>query len=191
MERHWVRIILLCTLILVLPKMLVVWLINVGNLLVVWAKHVHSPYHWAQLLYFGGMKNMSSALCEKILQTFLLTAFPPCSQLSSALATFNAACNAPLARPPQLAAVASIPQFPNNCGWQSFPNVSFKCKPQVEALVWRKRFFFICLVNIGGGGSSGKSNGGDEVADGDVLVEGDETRGDGGTGTCLCVVMWQ
>lgn len=41
----------------------------------------------------------------------------------------------------------------------------------------------VILVNIGGGGSSGKSNGGDEVADGDVLVEGDETRGDGGTGT--------
>ena len=131
---------------------------------------------------------MSSALCEKILQTFLVTAFPPCSQLLSALATFNAACNAALARGPHLATIGSgCEQLRPFLTFQmtAFPNVSFNCKPQVEALVWRKKFFFINLVNIGGGGSSGKSNGGDEVADGDVLVEGDETRGDGGTGTCL------
>ena len=39
------------------------------------------------------------------------------------------------------------------------------------------------LFSIGGGGSSGKSKSGEEVADGEVLVEGEETRGEGGTGT--------
>ena len=39
------------------------------------------------------------------------------------------------------------------------------------------------LFSIGGGGSSGKSKGGEEVADGEVLVDGEETRGEGGTGT--------
>ena len=39
------------------------------------------------------------------------------------------------------------------------------------------------LFIIGGGGSSGKSKGGEEVAEGEVRVEGEETRGEGGTGT--------
>ena len=39
------------------------------------------------------------------------------------------------------------------------------------------------LFSIGGGGSSGKSRGGEDVVDGEVLVEGEETRGEGGTGT--------
>ena len=42
------------------------------------------------------------------------------------------------------------------------------------------------LFSIGGGGSSGKSRGGEDVVDGEVLVEGEETRGEGGTGTCNC-----
>ena len=39
------------------------------------------------------------------------------------------------------------------------------------------------LFSIGGGGSSGKSKGGEEVADGEVLVDGEDTSGEGGTGT--------
>ena len=80
---------------------------------------------------------MSSALCEKILQTFLVTAFPPCSQLLSALATFNAACNAALARGPHLATIGSgCEQLRPFLTFQmtAFPNVSFNCKPQASGL---------------------------------------------------------
>ena len=38
---------------------------------------------------------------------------------------------------------------------------------------------------MGGGGSSGKSKGGEEVADGEVLVDGEDTNGEGGTGTLI------
>ena len=62
MEGHWAQNILLCTLILDLPRMMVVWLINVGNLLVVWGNICEVRYHWAQLQNFQGHEEYARIL---------------------------------------------------------------------------------------------------------------------------------